>query len=608
MLESLFHAPRRRTITSLLLAVAMVVPLLTISAGTPAEAKKKGKKKGLFKLVVLHNNDGESQLVDLGGELTDFGGVARFDTVVDQLRAAANKQKRSAAIVVSSGDNFLAGPEWNASTERGKPILDAVALDLVGYDALAIGNHDFDFGPDVLADFIDSFASDTPFLSANLDVSEEPALQALKDAGRIASSTVVKKGGRKIGIIGATTPLLASISSPGDAVAQDIVAEAVQGEADALEDAGVNIIVLISHLQSIEEDLALAGELDGVDIMVAGGGDEILANEDDVLVPGDEEQVYGSYPLEAIDSNGTAVPVVTTKGGYAYVGKLAASFDKKGNLVKVHDGQSGPVRVAGGDQPDAVSPDAQIQKWVVEPVIESIAALAANVIGQSEVDLDGRRSQVRTAETNEGNLIADALLQQATERAPGFGVDVPDIAIQNAGGIRNDSIIPAGDITELDTFDILPFTNFVSVVPDVSAAKLKDLLENAVSNVEGVDGRFPQIAGFEFTYDAAATPMVIEDGVITQQGERIVEVTLDDGTPIVTGGVVVPAAPDVAIATIDFLPRQNGDEYPYDGAPFTTLGITYQQALENYIVDFLGGVITAADYPEGGEGRITRLN
>ena len=88
-------------------------------------------------------------------------------------------------------------------------------------------------------------------------------------------------------------------------------------------------------------------------------------------------------------------------------------------------------------------------------------------------------------------------------------------------------------------------------------------------------------------------------------GTRVMEVTLDDGTVIVTGGAVV-TGPDLTVATIDFLAR-GGDQYPYRGAPFTVLGASYQQALSNYIVDGLGGVISGADYPVGGEGRITQL-
>jgi 5'-nucleotidase/UDP-sugar diphosphatase len=298
------------------------------------------------------------------------------------------------------------------------------------------------------------------------------------------------------------------------------------------------------------------------------------------------------------------VPVVTTSGQYRYVGKLVAGFDPAGELVTVN---SGPVRVSGVP-PDAVEPDPAVQEQVVEPVQESIADLAANVIGTSEVNLDGRRESVRTIETNEGNLIADAFLDRGTALAPAFGAPTPDVAIQNGGGIRNDSIIPPGDITELDTFDMLPFANFLAIVPDIPRAQFKEILENAVSRVEFVDGRFPQIGGFSMTWDASGTPQILDaDMNVTQAGTRVRQVTLDDGTPIVVNGVV-QAGPALDIATIDFSAR-GGDQYPFRGAPFITLGITYQQALEDYIETVLpGSAITAAQYPEGGEGRITRLN
>ena len=147
-----------------------------------------------FWLTLLHNNDGESQLIDAGTGREDFGGLARFATLVDELRdagdeAPANRGRLSAsqsavtaiAILVSSGDNYLAGPEFNLSLEMGIPFFDAIGLDLIGYDALAIGNHEFDFGPDVLADFIESFSlTDPPFLSSNLDVSQEPQWKAMR--------------------------------------------------------------------------------------------------------------------------------------------------------------------------------------------------------------------------------------------------------------------------------------------------------------------------------------------------------------------------------------------------------------------------------------------
>jgi 5'-nucleotidase len=241
-------------------------------------------------------------------------------------------------------------------------------------------------------------------------------------------------------------------------------------------------------------------------------------------------------------------------------------------------------------------------------VQESIADLEANVIGTSEVALNGLRNDVRTIETNEGNLISDSLLWQASQVADNFGAPQPDVALQNGGGIRNDSIIGPGEITELDTFDMLPFPNFVSIVPQIPPRQFKQILENAVSNVEEIDGRFTQVAGFSFTWDASQQAQQVDDaGTVLQRGRRVREVTLDDGTRIVSDGRVVAGAPALDIATIDFSAR-GGDQYPFRGAPFITLGVTYQQALVNYIQDALNGTITDEQYPEGGEGRITRLN
>jgi 5'-nucleotidase len=553
-----------------------------------------------FTLTVLHNNDGESQLIDAGKGLENFGGAARFLTVANQLRSEAALVGGS--IMLSSGDNFLAGPEFNASLANGVPFYDTIAMDLIGYDAACIGNHEFDFGPQTLADFLSGFTGPVPFLSANLDFSGEPALQDLVDQGRIASRAVVTVNGELIGIVGATTPDLPIISSPGNVGIDSDVAAEVQQEVDALEARGVNKIILISHLQGITVELALATQLSGVDILIAGGGDELLANPDDLLVPDDVNAVFGAYPLTAVDADGNTTYVITTKGNYRYVGRLIATFSADGQVESI-DEASGPVRVAGGEEPDAVEPDAAMLAAVTGPVAAALEGLATNIIAQTEPPLDGLFSSIRFKETNEGNLVADSMLWQAQQLAAAFGAPEPDIAIQNAGGIRNDSIIPAGPISELLTFEMLPFLNFVCVVPEVPAEQLLAILENAVSRVApppgfptGGTGRFAQIAGFSLAYAVDAAP-----------GSRVVEVTLDGGTVLVSDGAVVEGAPTVNVATINFL-ATGGDGYPFNGAPFVTLGATYQQMLFNYLVDELGGQVTAAQYPEGGEGRITRID
>ena len=550
-------------------------------------------------LVILHNNDGESQLLNAGRGLEDFGGAARFVTLVEQQRAQAAGEG-CAVLTLSSGDNFLPGPEFSASLEKGVPFYDSIVISAIDYDALAIGNHEFDFGPDVLADLIEGTENGVPFLSANLDVSAEPGLQALLDEGRIAKRLVVDTAIGPVGIIGATTDRLSFISSPrGVRVGE--VRPAVQAEIDALEAEGIDQIVLISHLQSVEEDTLLLNSLSGIDVAIAGGGDELLANPDDLLVPEEDQEAYGPYPIMAEDADGARVPVVTTAGEYKYLGRLNVRFDQG----KVVEAEGGPIRVAGGDQADAVTPDPEIEQLVAAPVRAFVDELAKETLGTSEVALEGRRDPgVRTGETNLGDLMADSLLFAAKRLAAGFGAAAPDIAFQNGGGIRNNSLIPAGAITTLDTFDIAPFSNFVAVVEEVAPEHLKEIMENAVSQVEQADGRFAQIAGFTMAYDLEGAAQVLnEDGSVQTPGSRVKELRLADGTLIVQDGAVVDGTPALRIATIDFLAR-GGDQYPFRGKAFTTLGVSYQQALANYIEDALGGVISAADYPEGGAGRI----
>ena len=549
-----------------------------------------------FRLTILHNNDAESQLLHAGRGREDFGGVARFAALVDKLRQEA-ESSGSGVLVLSAGDNYLAGPEFSASlARRPAPFYDVIALDLIGYDAIVLGNHEFDFGPDVLADAIAGSSSFAPFLSANLDFSDEPRLAALVAGGRIASSTILSVNGEQVGVIGATTPGLRYLSIPRNVRVMENVTAVVQREIDALLSVGVNKIIVVSHLQGVAGDLALAAALRGVDVMVAGGGDELLANAGDLLLPGDEDDVYGPYPLAVPDADGNYVPVVVVPGQYTYVGRLVVEFDASG-VVKAIDPASGPIRVAGGDQPDAVEPHAAVHAQVVAPVAEFVAGLARTPVGVTEVPLDGRRRAVRSQETNQGNLIADAILWQANALADRYGVGAAHVALQNGGGIRNDNVIPTGTLYELDVFSMAPFPNFLAIVPDVPAAQFKEILENAVSRVERGAGRFPQIAGFTMTWDPNGTAQMLDaDGRVVTAGTRVRDVRLADGTWLVRDGAVVAGAGPVHVATLNFLAR-GGDEYPFRGAPFVALGLTYQQAVANYISLGLGGVVTAERYP-----------
>ena len=579
----------------LALAVALaLVAAMVASLSLPAGAQTPEPiSADTFTLTILHNNDGESKL--LPDEDSGFPGVARFATQVKLMQAAA-AEAGSGVVTLTSGDNFLASQELGISLAREGALYDSVALSGL-YDAMALGNHDFDFGPDVTARFIEGFDPPVTFLSANADFSNEPVLQALVDSGKLAASTVIETGGQRVGVIGAVTPLLPNISSPRNVVISDVLA-AVTAEAESLAAQGVNKIILVSHLQGVSEEIALVADLAGVDVVIAGGGDDLLRNEGDTCMPDDDPA--GPYPLLVEDSTGTEIPVITAPGGYRCIGALTVTFDGDGNLVS-HTGQSVGISFD-------VAPDPTVQSSVIEPLAAAVAEVDADVIGQSEVDLDGRRAGVRTGSTNQGNLHADALRAAAANLAEDFGTPVPDAAIQNGGGIRNDAVIPAGEITTGDTWDIAPFGNFL-VVGEVPRETFHVLLERAVDRIPGAGGQFPQVSGFTFTYDPSApareSDRAGDCSLAGNPGSRIREVALDDGTVIVRDGAVVPGDP-IVLATIDFL-ANGGDCYPLAGIEFTKMGVSYQQALADYISEDLGGMITAADYPAGGDNRITAV-
>jgi 5'-nucleotidase / UDP-sugar diphosphatase len=186
--------------------------------------------------------------------------------------------------------------------------------------------------------------------------------------------------------------------------------------------------------------------------------------------------------------------------------------------------------------------------------------------------------------------MADGLLYAAErERAAEFGVPEADIALQNGGGMRQEQIIQPGPVTELDTFDIAAFANFVSVA-EVTGTELKSALERSVSAQPGAAGFHGQWAGVKFNFDTSRQAQTVDflTQQITQEGERIWDavVTKADGSTVtlVEDGVLV--APDEAftMASISFIFDGGGDGYFALDLPYTTLGFTYQQALYNRFV------------------------
>jgi 5'-nucleotidase / UDP-sugar diphosphatase len=608
------HRPLRRSL-ALLLAVALL-PLHALAVPQS--------------LSILHVGDQESWLLSAQGNLRDnpsqsssfYGGVDRLAAVIAREEALALSEGRF-VLKLNAGDAFLPGPRFTASFENlggafmdgGQDFYDAIAMRQIGFTATVFGNHEFDLGPATAARFAE--VSGTKYLSANIDYSSNAEFDALAAAGRAGASMVVETDmGNKVGIVGLTTPRLSTISSPGDvrllnydpAATEEANLAAlvplVQAQVDAVRAQGATAVVLMSHLQNVENELArIIPLLTGVDVVVSGGGHELMANPGERLISGDAAPMppLNQYPLVVQDAAGQSVLTVTASFGNRYVGVLNLSLGADGQVVRDSDGVpmvdtgTGMRRVSGAAaDADRVAPDATLFSSVVQPVQDFITALNAKIVGVSEVLLNGARGVagpeggfeqgVRNAETNLGNLVADALRFVAGT----------DVAMQNGGGVR--ASIVAGNVSVGDTFNVLPFTNLVVAAQTMTAEQLRGVLEHglAAATPTGVaEGRFPQLSGLRVVYDSTLAA-----------GSRIVSLVLDDGTVLVRNGMVVADARTISFATIDFL-ANGGDGYPFGllgvGFENLTTTLTYQEALANFIAapvseGGLGGFISAQMY------------
>lgn len=585
-------------------------------------------------VTILHIGDQESWLLSAQGNLRDnagqvisyYGGIDRLATVMANAQSAATTAGKT-VIKLNAGDAFLPGPRFTASitnlaaayTDGGQDFYDAIAMRQIGFDATVFGNHEFDLGPTTAARFAE--VTGTTYLSTNLNFDATTEFGLLKIAGKVAPSKIITTtGGKKIGVVGATTPLLPKISSPGavnligyDASATDeqnlqALIPIIQAEINRLRTTeGVNMVILMSHLQNAANEINIVvPALTGVDLVVSGGGHELMRDSDDLLINGGVAPTFNTHPVLAVDFEGKQVPVLTGHFGNRYVGEVNLTIDDSTGVLTSID-STRMIRVSGmvgiPDNPattanefiaadsDRVVGDATIFANVVTPVSVYINALNAQIIGTTATKLNGPThtsctpapctfiAGVRNAETGLGNLVADAM------RFAGNA----DVAIQNGGGIRT-NIAVAGNVSVGDTFNILPFTNLVKRAPSMNATQLKDLLEHAyaVNSPTGANnGRFAQISGMQVIYDTREIPRAsAATAASVGTGNRIRRVVLDDGTVLVDNGVVVNTTRTFSFATIDFT-ANGGDGYPFafnnvvfENSPFT---ITYQEALANFI-------------------------
>jgi len=644
--------------------------LLAINLVAPANASE---PKTSVTLTLIHNNDGESSLTadaiykTTAGDLK-VGSTSAFATVFEREIAEA-RNRGNAVLSVYAGDSFLPSKNMICSepgdVKSSKPVLDAVAQAQMPYDVHILGNHEFDYGTGFLARYIKAFGANGkpkhPFISGNLDFSKNADLKSMVGkttltSGAIANGKVLGRSyihtdpvtKHKFGVVSAVTWSLRTISSPGtvNLTSNDLqsTAKAVQAQIDSLQKMGINKIILVSHLQAASNDRELVALLKGVDIAVAGGGDELLQNpsiSDAIeLIPGEATPV-GFYPMMLGDKNGKEVPLVTTSGNYKYLGRADLYFDAKGNL-EFNKLTSYPRRVVptstvatAAGITDAVTPKASIVASVDTPLATCLAGFTAPIAASNVVFNTDRGSStvlgVRTAETNGGNLVADAFAYAYNQRYEKAGLPKPSttaplVAIQNGGGIRQNpaTTLPVtgkiGEIARGNTFDLLPFGNTLVAVTGVTPTAMKEIFERSCSVTTSGGGQFLQFSGMKVVClrtgvaQEVSTPATgATVGTIITAGTRVKSITLADGRAIVSNGAVVAGAPSVTIVTNNFT-ADGGDNYPALAAlKKSAFGIDYEVALYEYLRTFPAGTAGLPTIPDTdarykaltGEGRFT---
>lgn len=416
-----------------------------------------------YTLTILHTNDFHARFEPInkydsgcsaedGAEGKCFGGSARLVTAIAEARAKSDN-----SILVDGGDQF----QGSLFYTYYKGQLAAEMMNRMGYDAMTVGNHEFDDGPEVLRGFMDSI--EFPMLMSNADYSAEALL-----AGKLLKSTVIEQGGEKLGLIGLTPQDTDELASPGANVLFSDPVAAVQGEVDRLTASGVNKIIVLSHSGYVV-DQRVASETTGVDVIVGGHSHSLLSNTD--------ERAVGPYP--------TMVGNTAIVQAYAYgkfLGVLNVTFD-----------DAGVVTEAKGDplvMDASVTEDSETMARIAEAA-EPLNEIRNRVVAETAAAIDGERGSCRAQECEMGNLVADAMLDRVKDQGT-------QIAIANGGGLR--ASIDAGEVTMGEVLTVLPFQNTLSTF-EVTGEVILAALENGVSQIEEGAGRFPQVAGMKFTFD-----------------------------------------------------------------------------------------------------------
>jgi len=407
--------------------------LSRIMTTTCALALTAGAASAEFSLHIVHINDLHSRIEPINrfdstcsaednaaGEC--FGGVARVATMINQLRTELADEN---VIVLDAGDQYQGSLMY--TTYKGD--VEIEFMNQIGFDAMAVGNHEFDDGDEGLAKLANGV--DFPVISGNIDVSASNILADIVD-----DHTILEVGGKKIGIISALAADTVETSSPSDAVVFADEIESLQADADALTAAGVDIIIALNHV-GVKRDMAIAEAVTGIDAVVGGHSHTLFSNTEE-----------GAMAYPTMVGN---VPVVQAYAYSKYVGHLELTFDDAGN-----------VTAATGDTillDASVVEDAAIVARVSE-LAGPIEEMKTRVVAEAAEPIEGAREVCRAMECAMGNLVADAMLERVSDQ----GIQ---IAIQNGGGLR--SSIDAGEITMGEVLSVAQVAG-MSYAIDASAA------------------------------------------------------------------------------------------------------------------------------------------
>jgi 5'-nucleotidase/UDP-sugar diphosphatase len=517
-----------------------------------------GPVQAEFALTILHINDFHSRFESITGSDSTcnaegesngecFGGIGRLKTAIDQRRDALTGAGEN-AVVLSAGDNFQGSLYY--TRYKSKVVTDF--FNEMGFDVVATGNHEFDDGPEELANFLET--AQFPIIGGNFDTSEDPNLE-----GRPPGVIVLNVGGEQIAVIGATTIDTPEIASPGPTVKFQSVADYVKGAVEVLEEAGINKIIVLSHIgYTVDQDLAAA--VGGVDVIVGGHSHTLLSNTD--------EKAGGPYPTLVQNPEGVDVPIVQAGQYGKYLGEIKVVWDDDGKIISA---EGEPMLLDA-----SVTPDEVFVAKVAELGVP-LEALKAEVIGVATASIEGSRDVCRAMECSMGNLVADAMLDRTMDQGM-------QIAIQNGGGLR--ASIDAGEITMGEALTVLPFSNTLATF-ELKGSDILASLENGLSQIEDGGGRFPQVAGLRFTFDKTQPA-----------GERIVgEVEVQEGD------AWVPLDPEkvYGVVTNNFM-RTGGDGY----ALFASNGMNaydFGPPLERVLADYIAS--QGGEYEPYTDGRIT---